>query len=110
MFSAGCVLAGLLLRREPLFRGRDNEDQLARIACLLGTDALHAFLRRYGLTLDARAAAAIAAARPPAAARQLSSLAGPESQGLASEEGLELAARMLTYDHQSRITARDWWS
>jgi len=28
MWGVGCVLAGLLLRREPLFRGKDNVDQL----------------------------------------------------------------------------------
>ena len=28
MWGVGCVLAGLLLRREPMFRGKDNIDQL----------------------------------------------------------------------------------
>ena len=28
MWSAGCVLAGLLFRREPFFRGNDNLDQV----------------------------------------------------------------------------------
>lgn len=44
----GCILAGFLLDREPFFRGKDNEDQLVRIALVLGTQGLHDFLRKYG--------------------------------------------------------------
>lgn len=44
----GCMLAGFLLNREPFFRGKDNEDQLVRIALVLGTQSLHDFLRKYG--------------------------------------------------------------
>lgn len=42
------MLAGFLLNREPFFRGKDNEDQLVRIALVLGTQDLHDFLRKYG--------------------------------------------------------------
>lgn len=42
------MLAGFLLNREPFFRGKDNEDQLVRIALVLGTQGLHDFLRKYG--------------------------------------------------------------
>lgn len=44
----GCMLAGFLLNRQPFFRGKDNEDQLVRIALVLGTQGLHNFLRKYG--------------------------------------------------------------
>lgn len=44
----GCMLAGFLLNREPFFRGKDNEDQLLRIALVLGTQGLFDFLRKYG--------------------------------------------------------------
>lgn len=42
------MLAGFLLNREPFFRGKNNEDQLVRIALVLGTQGLHDFLRKYG--------------------------------------------------------------
>ncbi|CAN0405686.1 unnamed protein product, partial [Discosporangium mesarthrocarpum] len=48
MFSVGCILAGFLFNREPFFRGRNNEDQLLRIALVLGTDGLFEYLRKYG--------------------------------------------------------------
>lgn len=47
-YRVGCMLAGFLLNREPFFRGKDNEDQLVRIALVLGTQGLHDFLRKYG--------------------------------------------------------------
>lgn len=34
MWGVGCVLAGLLLRREPMFRGKDNVDQLGTLSTL----------------------------------------------------------------------------
>ena len=46
------MTASLVLRKEPFFHGHDNYDQLTRIAKVLGTDALHAYLEKYGITLD----------------------------------------------------------
>lgn len=34
----GCMLAGMVFRKEPFFQGRDNYDQLVKIARVLGTD------------------------------------------------------------------------
>lgn len=48
----GCMLAGFLLNREPFFRGKDNEDQLLRIALVLGTQGLFDFLRKYGKEMN----------------------------------------------------------
>lgn len=48
----GCMLAGFLLNREPFFRGKDNEDQLLRIALVLGTQGLFKFLRKYGKQMN----------------------------------------------------------
>jgi casein kinase II subunit alpha len=38
--------------KEPFFLGRDNYDQLVRIAKVLGTDGLVAYLEKYDLELD----------------------------------------------------------
>jgi hypothetical protein len=42
----------MIFRREPFFHGRDNADQLVKIARVLGTDALMAWVEKYGLTLS----------------------------------------------------------
>lgn len=45
MWGVGCILAGLLWRREPFFRGRDNVDQLMVIVDVLGIDDFSFTLR-----------------------------------------------------------------
>ena len=52
LWSLGCMTASLVLRKEPFFHGHDNYDQLTRIAKVLGTDALRAYLKKYNLELD----------------------------------------------------------
>ena len=36
MWSLGCMLAGMLFRKEPFFHGHDNFDQLVKIAKVNG--------------------------------------------------------------------------
>ena len=48
-----------IFRKEPFFHGHDNHDQLAKIAKVLGTDALHAYLNKYDITLDDDTAEAV---------------------------------------------------
>ena len=47
MWSLGCMFAGMIFRKEPFFNGHDNYDQLVRIAKVLGTDELYAYLSKY---------------------------------------------------------------
>mmetsp|Transcript_18275 Transcript_18275/g.73305 ORF Transcript_18275/g.73305 Transcript_18275/m.73305 type:complete len:95 (+) Transcript_18275:1260-1544(+) len=46
------MLAGMLFRREPFFHGHDNQDQLVKIARVLGTSDLYTYLDKYGIELD----------------------------------------------------------
>ena len=41
------MVAGMVFRREPFFHGHDNYDQLVKIARVLGTDELFAYLQKY---------------------------------------------------------------
>ena len=41
-----------IFRKEPFFHGHDNQDQLVKIAKVLGTQDLYAYLEKYGLRLD----------------------------------------------------------
>jgi casein kinase II subunit alpha len=42
-----------IFRKEPFFHGANNQDQLVKIAKVLGTDELYAYLDKYGLSIDA---------------------------------------------------------
>jgi casein kinase II subunit alpha len=41
-----------IFRKEPFFHGHDNYDQLVKIAKVLGTDELFAYLDKYDIELD----------------------------------------------------------
>lgn len=52
IWSLGCMFAGMIFQKEPFFQGRDNYDQLVKIAKVLGTDELFAYVEKYNITLD----------------------------------------------------------
>jgi len=55
LWGVGCILAGLLFKKEPFFRGKNNLDQLGIIIAILGTtDLLHTITKtsRYKLLPD----------------------------------------------------------
>ncbi len=52
LWSLGCMLAGMIFRKDPFFCGHDNYDQLVKIARVLGTEELYEYLNKYGIELD----------------------------------------------------------
>ena len=46
------MFAGMIFKREPFFQGSDNYDQLVKIAKVLGTEELYAYIDKYQLRLD----------------------------------------------------------
>jgi casein kinase II subunit alpha len=46
------ILCRKIFRKEPFFHGHDNYDQLVKIAKVLGTDELYAYIDKYGIRLD----------------------------------------------------------
>ncbi|CAM9148695.1 unnamed protein product [Hapterophycus canaliculatus] len=108
IFSVGCILAGFLLDREPFFRGKDNEDQLVRIALVLGTQGLHDFLRKYDVVLEPRLLEMLGTHRKkPWSSVGRGGAVGGGSVESYGADGLDLLERMLCYDHQDRISARE---
>ena len=52
MWSLGCMFAGMIFRKEPFFHGRDNNDQLVKIAKVLGTEGLMKYVKQYDIKLN----------------------------------------------------------
>lgn len=52
MWSLGCMLAGMIFKKEPFFKGKSNPDQLVKIARVLGTADLHKYLAKYSIDID----------------------------------------------------------
>ncbi|KAL7575994.1 hypothetical protein ACA910_000782 [Epithemia clementina (nom. ined.)] len=127
MWGVGCILAGLLFHREPLFRGRDNLDQLGKIISRLGSSSLINYAIRYNMQLPSNvqdiisqyhAAGAvhrrswidlIAAARPLVGTTYSTGSDHDADDKRFSEyqaQGVDLIERLLVYDHEERLTAR----
>ncbi|XP_054808960.1 casein kinase II subunit alpha-2 [Prosopis cineraria] len=103
MWSLGCMFAGMIFRKEPFFYGHDNHDQLVKIAKVLGTDELNAYLSKYHLELDPQLDALVGRhSRKP-----WSKFINADNQHLVSPEAIDFLDKLLRYDHQDRLTARE---
>ncbi len=103
MWSLGCMLASMIFRKEPFFHGHDNYDQLVRIAKVLGTDELYEYLDKYQIELDPRFNDILGRHSRKRWERFVHS----ENQHLVSQEALDFLDKLLRYDHQERLTARE---
>lgn len=103
LWSLGCMFAGMIFMKHPFFHGRDNEDQLVKIAKVLGTDDLNAYLKKYSLTLDPIYDGRLGSyERVP-----YSSFIDDSNKHLCPPEALDLLDKLLQYDHQKRLTAKE---
>ncbi|XP_035678411.1 casein kinase II subunit alpha isoform X2 [Branchiostoma floridae] len=103
MWSLGCMLASMIFRKEPFFHGHDNYDQLVRIAKVLGTEDLYKYLDKYQIDLDPRFNDILGRHSKKRWERFVHS----ENQHLVSPEALDFLDKLLRYDHQERLTARE---
>ena len=103
MWSLGCMLAGLVFKREPFFHGHDNYDQLVKIAKILGTDELHAYLEKFGLELESHFSDLIGThPRKP-----WNKFITSENQHLVSNETIHFIDSLLKYDHTQRLLPQE---
>lgn len=126
MWGVGMILGGLILRREPLFRGKDNTDQLGKIVAILGRNDLFKYVEKYGLRLTNDLNKVIrkySIRYNPSGERKswTSLLQSDEKKSLQpglkgdasknvpspSAEALDLLDKLLIYDHEERLTARE---
>lgn len=103
LWSVGCMFASMIFKKEPFFHGQDNYDQLVRIAKVLGTDELYAYLEKYDLELNPKVDDALERhSRKP-----WNRFVNQENQHLVSDEAMDFLDKLLRYDHQERLTAQE---
>lgn len=103
IWSLGCMFAGMIFIKHPFFQGRDNYDQLVKIAKVLGTDDLFAYLDKYELTLEP----AYDGILGKYSKKDYRRFVTDANKHLCSEEGLDLLDKLLQYDHQKRLTCQE---
>ncbi|XP_054977089.1 casein kinase II subunit alpha-like [Sorex araneus] len=103
IWSLGCMLASMIFRKVPFFHGSDDYDQLFRIAKVLGTDDLYDYIQKYNVDLDP-CLSELLGSHPR---KSWECFINKKNQHLISLEALDLLDKLLRYDHQSRLTARE---
>ncbi|BGP34311.1 hypothetical protein JCM10296v2_006126 [Rhodotorula toruloides] len=103
LWSVGCTFGTMIFRRDPLFHGSSNDDQLVKIAKVLGTNDLWAYLDKYQIDLDAELESLVGEhPRKP-----WSKLVTNENRKYLSNAAIDLIDRLLQYDHVARPTAAE---
>lgn len=103
IWSLGCMLAGLIFRKEPFFQAKDNNEHLIKIAKILGTDELLSYIEKYEITLDNHLYEQLG----KHAKKPWKSFINSTNQYLCNDSALDLLSKMLVYDHSTRISAHD---
>jgi casein kinase II subunit alpha len=100
MWGFGVIMAGIIFRRNPFFRGSDDFDMIRRIASVLGTDGLDRYLKKYGIQLPPGLHLAKTKGKKWASFAK-------EGMDLATDAAIDLVAQCVRYDHMERITAHE---
>ncbi|CAK4115584.1 unnamed protein product [Aphanomyces euteiches] len=103
MWSVGCVLAGMIFRKDPFFQGHDNYDQLVKIAKVKGTDELFDYLTTYNLDLDPHYDGLLGSHLKKPWEKFITA----DNKHLVSPEALDFLDGLLKFDHQERWTASE---
>ena len=89
------MLLGIVFNRTPFFRGKDNYDQLRRIAEVMGSEDLDRYIAKYQLRLD-RETLQILGRYEKRSWREFES---ETTRKFISEELYDYLEKTLVYDH-----------
>ncbi|KAI0464533.1 Casein kinase II subunit alpha' [Komagataella kurtzmanii] len=104
LWSVGAMLAAIVFRREPMFKGDSNLDQLDKIAQVLGTHDLMAYCNKYGIELSRDYNGVL---KEHERVPWRSFITSKNSHLADNEQILDLIDKLVVYDHQQRLTAQE---
>lgn len=105
IWCVGCVLAGMLFRRDPFFCGSSNEDQLVKLTSVFGTDKLYRYVDKYHGQIPRSVLPTIQSMKPGKIS--WSKFVTPETAPFCDADALDILDKMLQFDHQDRIMAHE---
>lgn len=105
MWAVGCVMGQIMFNKAPyMFYGTNNNDQLIKIAKVLGTKGLDQYLDKYDLSLNEAQEEALEA---DCEEESWADHVHDKTAHLVTDEALDLLDKLFKYDHAARPTARD---
>jgi len=103
IWSLGCMFAGIIFKKEPFFQGNDNNDQLVKIAKVLGTDDLYKYIEKYNIALDPVYNNLIDHFPKKPYPKFITN----DNMHLCHQSALDLLSNMLVYDHAERVLPKE---
>eukprot|EP00941_MAST-03F_sp_MAST-3F-sp1_P005136 g5136.t1 len=103
MWSFAAMLCGIVFCRDPMFKGKDNHDQLVQIARVLGTEGLTEYLTTYDLELPVHYDGILGNYEK----KKWSSFVDKSNSRYFSSELEDFLDKLLLYDHAKRLTAAE---
>ncbi len=97
------MLAGMIFNREPFFKGADNQDQLIKIAKIIGTDDILEYCDKYHIKLDPYFDDKLVSFKK----KSWDKLVNSSNEELVDDRVYDLLTSMLKVDHHERITASE---
>ncbi|CAM6031903.1 unnamed protein product [Sphagnum compactum] len=107
MWSLGCMLAGIIFRKEPFFMGQDNNDQLVKIVKVLGSDDFYSYIDKYGIVLDPKLRQLVGTHSKKNWSKFVLGGLSETKTPLALPDALDLVDKLLRYDHMERLTTKE---
>ncbi|GME83357.1 unnamed protein product [Ambrosiozyma monospora] len=104
LWPVGAMIAAIVFKKEPFFKGDSNNDQLVKIAKVLGTPDLLKYVNKYGVKLSSDYDD-ILGNYPK---KQWRSFINEGNKAMSDNAVvIDLIDNLLRYDHQERLTAKE---
>ncbi len=103
LWSFGAMFASLIFKRDPFFHGSSNTDQLVKIIRVLGIDDFTKYIEKYNITLGSE----YDNLDPNITKKSWQRFVTPANSQFCSKEALDFVDKLLRYDHQKRLTAKE---
>ncbi|EKE38486.1 protein kinase domain containing protein [Entamoeba nuttalli P19] len=101
MWGFGCILGSLIFKKEPIFEGRDLDDQLLQIVQLFGTNELYIYITKYNCKVDS----SLLFTLKNYSTSSFSKFINENNKNFCTVEALDLLEKVLVFDHQKRLSA-----
>ena len=98
-------MASMMFKKDTMFKGSDNYDQLVRIVRVLGEDDLYAYCKKYGLRIPGEVRQVLSQKNFPRVPWE--TFITTQNKATCPPEAIDLLDKMLRYDRNDRIRPKD---
>lgn len=104
MWAFGAMFAGIVFKTQPFFAGKDTFDMLSKIAKMVGSESLFAWVEKTEVAVDDLEALKSVIGKHKA--KDMKKLVNFKNEKLATDEALDLISKLLVVDPSERLTAK----